>query len=191
MPRKYCGDCNYPLSTCVCDSVAPVHSDINILLMQHPKEVRHAKNTGKLVRLGIINSQIVVGESALDFHELALRVKANPDEYALLYPSDNSQAIEDVITAECRKQPKHLIFIDSTWRKALKIYSLNPWLWSITQWHFEQPPESGYHIRKTRINHARSTIESVIYCLDRLTKTDTQGLSALFKRMQAHHLQPK
>ena len=190
MARDYCKKCQYPLATCVCDHLSLIDSPSKIILLQHPREVKHAKNTGRLVQLAMPTTEVLVGEEPQDFADLITRVNRSPNKFALVYPSPQSRSIESWSTTN-KLTAEYLIFIDSTWRKAYKMFMQNPWLLTVQHWHFERPPESQYEIRKTAINHGRSTLEAVSYCLQTLHQTDTKGLFVLFEKMQMNHHRPK
>lgn len=181
--RKICNACQYPETRCVCKWVVPCHSPVELVILQHPKEVKHAKNTVKLLKLSLTNLRIVVGENATDFATLSNQICAQPDQYALCYPSKTSFAIES-IDHNASTQPKGLIFIDASWRKALKIWHLNPWLHNLTTWHFAHPPANQYQIRHTTQKNSLSTLESVAYVLELTQGTDCSALKNLFNKMQ-------
>ena len=57
--RAYCDQCRYPVSTCLCDLVSPMQAPADIIIVQHAREAGHAKNTARLVALGLTNCTIV------------------------------------------------------------------------------------------------------------------------------------
>lgn len=78
----------------------------------------------------------------------------------------------------------NLILLDGTWRKAKKMWMLNPWLHDLPSWHFGQPPENQYRMRKTNLEHSLSTLEAAAYGLDCLCHFDSAKLLKLFNAMQ-------
>ena len=182
--RKRCANCHYPATRCVCQWVVPGNSPIEVIILQHPKEVKHAKNTVKLIRLALTNVSIFVGESTNDFLGVINRVQKQPSQYALCYPSDSSVAIESLHQEKNRNSLKGIIFIDASWRKALKMWHLNPWLHDLQAWHFSEPPESQYTIRQTTQKNGLSTLESVAYVLEQTHNLDCNHLRKLFQKMQ-------
>lgn len=186
--RKYCTKCTYPASTCLCKWIKPFHSPLNIIILQHPKEALHAKNTVKLLQLGLTNIEIIQGESAQDFVHFSPQVAQNKEQYSLVYPSQHSHAIE-LDTAQSVKpaiyhKNHNVIFIDASWRKALKMWHLNPWLHDVTSWHFDHPPSSQYKIRQTSVKSGLSTLEAVAYTLELTHKIKCTDLYNLFIQMQ-------
>lgn len=194
MARDYCSSCRYPTSVCLCDAIENIESPRSIILLVHPKEVNHPKNTGRLVQLCIENTAIHIGETSSDFENLQSKITADPSAYCLVYPSDNSRPLEPAIRGNSSDNNatdiKHWIFIDSTWRKAFKMYQLNTWLHALPQWHFKCPPDGHYTIRKTSQDSGLSTLEAVAYCLQLTTSVNTQPLTTLFTAMQKKHYRP-
>lgn len=186
--RIICEGCGYAKSTCVCQWVKPIQSPLGIVILQHPKEAKHAKNTVKLLQLGLSNIEVIQGESSQDFKKLADNVNIQPGYFSLCYPNPNSKAIESTIKQSKKPtlyQPNHkLIFIDASWRKALKMWHLNPWLHELDSWHFDHPPSNQYKIRHTTQANSLSTLEAVAYVLNSTHHTDCNYLLTLFKNMQ-------
>ncbi|TRY33437.1 tRNA-uridine aminocarboxypropyltransferase [Aliiglaciecola sp. M165] len=178
--RSICERCHYPQNVCVCDAIRPVNVPLKLIVLQHPSEVKHAKNTARLVPLCVKQCEIHVGESAKDFEHI---VPTMEDAW-LIYPSKTSQPLESTNKKEC--SPKRLIFIDATWKKAFKLYQLNPWLHTLPSWHFDQVPDNQYHIRKTTLTHSVSTLEAIAYALKLTTEMDSEPLLNVLHRMQSH-----
>jgi DTW domain-containing protein YfiP len=186
--RQVCKKCSYPQSTCLCVWVSPITAPLNIIILQHPKEAKHAKNTVKLLTLGLEHVSVLLGETPQDWAELAEKVSSEPQNYCLVYPHEQSISIETVSSPAQKSQhfpAKHnVIFIDASWRKALKIWHLNPWLQQCASWHFSTPPENQYHIRRTTQENSLSTLESVVYVLEHTHKVNCKPLTTLFSKMQ-------
>ncbi|MDU0353337.1 tRNA-uridine aminocarboxypropyltransferase [Paraglaciecola aquimarina] len=146
------------------------------------------KNTVRLLQLGLKNLQVIQGESAEDFSELAIEVTTAPSQFSLCYPNINSLAIESAFSTADKSaqfsQQHTIIFIDASWRKALKMWHLNPWLQQLTSWHFDNPPEGQYRIRQTKQKNGLSTLEAVTYVLTNTKQVDCSALLTLFLKMQ-------
>ena len=156
--------------------------------MQHPSESKHAKNSARLVKLIFPDTQILVGENEEDFDALKMQVSQSPHNYHLIYPGENSQPLEPNLQALLPAPNNKLIFIDATWRKALKMWHTNPWLSQCNQWHFNTPPTGRYQIRKTSVDGGLSTLEAVAYSLKTAYAQEDTALLKLFDAMQSHHL---
>ena len=186
--RQMCEHCGYPKVTCLCAWVNPITPPIHIIILQHPKEAKHAKNTVKLLTLGLKNITVLQGETPEDWAELAHKVTNQPQKYCLFYPHEQSTSVESICSPEQKERHfpinHSVIFIDASWRKALKIWYLNPWLQQCNSWHFANPPENQYHIRSTTQESSLSTLESVAYVLEYMHSTDCSPLYQLFQQMQ-------
>ena len=186
--RQICSTCGYPQNTCLCDWINPITAPVNIIILQHPKEAKHAKNTVKLLTLGLKNITVLQGETPNDWAELAHKVTIQTQNYCLVYPHKNSTSLES-ITSTTHKEKyfpanHNVIFIDASWRKALKIWHLNPWLQLCNSWHFTHPPKNQYQIRHTTQQSSLSTLESVAYVLEHTHNINCMPLHTLFSNMQ-------
>ncbi|UPW18450.1 DTW domain-containing protein [Agarivorans sp. TSD2052] len=174
MSRPRCQRCLRPVSHCLCPHIPNCEHRHSVLILQHPSEQKNAKGTAYLASLALNKAQLVIGETPADFNEICQAVTANPQQYWLIFPSETSQAIEQqrpLTEANNRPAcplPITLIFLDGTWRKALKLWHLNPWLTQIAQFHFANAPAGQYRIRKTRIDQGLSTIEAIAYTLQQI-----------------------
>ncbi|WP_339724117.1 tRNA-uridine aminocarboxypropyltransferase [uncultured Paraglaciecola sp.] len=186
--RQVCTNCSYPQSTCLCAWVHPIDVPLNIIILQHPKEAKHAKNTVKLLALGVANITVLQGETPEDWEEFVKDVIRQPQDYSVFYPHPHSTSLESVCSqvqkAENFPVNHNVIFIDASWRKALKIWHLNPWLQLCSSWHFANPPKNQYHIRHTTQQSSLSTLESVAYVLEFTHSIDCSSLHTLFLKMQ-------
>ncbi len=79
--RLMCEHCGYPQITCLCPWVKPIDAPINIVILQHPTEAKHAKNTVRLLALGLNNVRALQGETAADFTELTKSVARSAHQY--------------------------------------------------------------------------------------------------------------
>jgi DTW domain-containing protein YfiP len=186
--RLMCEQCGYPQVNCLCAWVKPIDAPINIIILQHPTEAKHAKNTVRLLALGLNNVKVLQGESPADFTKLIKSVTHSVHQYNVCYPHAKSIAIETLKTQSIAGQSvdlgQTLILIDASWRKALKMWHLNPWLHSLNSWHFANPPSNQYQIRHTTQKNSLSTLESVAYVLELIHNTDCSPLHQLFQQMQ-------
>ncbi|WJG09418.1 tRNA-uridine aminocarboxypropyltransferase [Aliiglaciecola sp. LCG003] len=182
--RQYCQRCHYPQQVCVCDSIRALDLPVKLIILQHPDEAKHAKNTARLLRLCCENSEIIIGENSQDFVQLKRQCIEFPKHHWLIYPNASSQPIEKQHPLPVASLPQKLILIDATWRKAYKMWQLNPWLQSLPSWHFDQLPESRYAIRKSSLSYSLSTLEATAYALQQMYAIDTSPLYDALNAMQ-------
>lgn len=167
MARVLCPQCEYPKGNCLCEFLTPASHQTQVVVLQHPSEVKNAKNTVRLLNLISDNATIIVGESEQDFAELRQQVTTNTSSYAVLFPCEEAMDLNELETNSTLSL-KHLIVIDGTWKKAKKILMLNPWLNDITKVSFTEELDSNYRIRSTTVDGGLSTIEAVAYALNKI-----------------------
>lgn len=188
MPKRtYCDTCQYPEKTCICDVLAGIHcpsfaGDIHIL--QHPKEAQHSKNSVRMLKLLMPEITLWHGELPSDFTHLQQQIATSSARWACIFPSPQSQPIENSSTSMLETR---LIFIDATWRKARKMWYLNPWLQQLPCWHLPESSQQQYHIRKSPQEHHLSTLEAVALTLQK--DWDSEPLLLAFKQFQQHFYQ--
>lgn len=171
--RALCPHCRLPESACLCSSAKPLTSVTEILVLQHPHEARHPKNTLRLARLCLPNMQVQLGESAEDFAHVAAQLSRR--RAWLCYPDDHSQPLRRGQAGA----PDTLVFIDATWRKAFKMLQLNPWLQALPRCHFIDAPAGDYRLRKTARQGGLSTLEAIAHGLNCVEAGDFSALNAL------------
>lgn len=178
MSRATCALCHYPLKTCVCEAVSNIDCQTKIYVMQHPSEVKAAKNTIRLAQLCLPNLTVFVGEESDSFKE----IQSLPAENTfLLYPNDNAVEVEKLDLENSQKI--NLIILDGTWKKAYKLKMKNPWLLKFKTLSFANLPENQYIIRKTKRADSLSSLEAIAYTIEVLENADTQPLYNVLNKM--------
>lgn len=185
MSRHYCAICRYPQHTCLCASVQRISPTTELVVLQHPSEVEHKKNSVRLLSLVIPETQVFVGETEADFSRLQAYLAACDKPIYLVYPSAFSVSVEaQPIAPACL-----LLLLDGTWRKAFKLLQLNPWLAQYPALHLAEGYESRYKIRKSHRSDSLSTLEASAYMLRALDPAlDVQPLMTLFEAMVEMHI---
>ena len=149
MPRAVCPRCERPASTCLCATLpAALAHRTELLILQHPAEAGHAKNTAALLTLGLQSARLVRGE----VFDAAL---AGPGS-ALLYPG----ASEAGPATEVRR----LILLDGSWRQSRRLLAANPWLAALPRLGLPELP-SRYAIRRAHRPGQLSTLEAGLHAL--------------------------
>lgn len=198
--RRYCSVCELPEPVCVCAAIRPVTSGIRPIILQHPDESGHPKNTARLVQLALNNCEVHCGETAADFVHLQQSLPA-PESW-LMFP-DEQAILLDVATKRCHlpasttavrhdcplpEAPHNLIVIDATWRKAQKMMALNPWLEQFPRFQVQLAGGSQYWIRKHKAKHSLSTLEAVAATLGLYDAQSAQALTELFEHFKQQKL---
>jgi DTW domain-containing protein len=185
-PRPLCPDCLRPARACLCDCVRKVHSPVQWLVLQHPMEVGHAKNTARLLHLCLPGSRLEVGEL---FDPAALQqwlhtpwqgqAKDVPVHTVLLYPPTPADPQLPVVqppelpktwleqTAQLR-----VVLIDGTWRKSRKMLYVNPALQQLPRLALRDVPPGRYAIRKAHAPGQLSSFEAGALALAQLQDWD-------------------
>ncbi|WP_019531367.1 tRNA-uridine aminocarboxypropyltransferase [Dasania marina] len=169
MPRATCPNCQRPLATCYCSALVKLSNNIKVLIIQHPLEATHPFNTGRMAKLCLSNSELIIAEtlSNTDLKNM-LGIPS-----ALLYPSLSwlpatpeigDSVNEDAITPAIQQ----LIVIDASWRKSKKMLHLHPALQNLPRVNLSGGLASQYQIRKTSISNGLSTIESIAQAMQQL-----------------------
>ncbi len=188
MKRSLCKKCGYPLKTCVCSVVQHTPLPIRIIIFQHPKEVKHAKNTARLAKLVSPSIELINVADAKLMQETM--EKLSRKNALVLFPSVNSSAIEFLSEArsdnDClNNKITTLIFIDASWKQAYGLWQKHRILRECIQGHFANPPRGNYRIRKAAKSSQLSTIEAIAYTLNVMFNTDTLFYRSIFNKMQS------
>ena len=102
--RTICPKCLYPSSTCLCAHVESIVSPINVIVLQDPSEVKHHKNTVRLLKLALNDITVFIADSALEPLPLV-----NKDNALVLYPSADAFCMEDLLAPLLRTNNKMLV----------------------------------------------------------------------------------
>ncbi len=185
MPREYCKSCSYPLTTCVCHAINQIELPLSVVVIQHHKEISHAKNTVRLAKLVSPCLQIIDARDSVSISKLSNQTDANT---ILLYPNENSRSLEEFADENVTlgKSIDQLILIDGTWKQAhgiWKRYRLDEHLPSV---HFSNSVQKTYKIRASKKGFQLSTLEALAYSVSVLTKLDVSPYHNILDAMQAH-----
>jgi DTW domain-containing protein len=174
--RLYCSACLRPKSACICHCVQSLASDVEVLILQHPSEVRHAKGTARLLHLCLPNSRIVQGE-VFDKSALQTLLTEGGKQSVLLYPTDCYACPAAHAANQIR-----LVVLDATWQNSRRLLRLNPALQTLPRIAFQNPAPTRYSaIRMAHASHQLSTIEATGAMLAQLDGgLDTRPLLAAF-----------
>ena len=169
--RPRCPQCLRALRGCICALVQPVHSHVQVLILQHPLEVHEAKNTARLLHLCLgASSRIEVGE-AFDPAQLHALLHMPwhsgdaPRQPVLLYPQTPDSPAPMLDASACHSTTLRLVVIDGTWRKSRKMLYTNPLLQALPRLAFTEVTGGNYRIRKAHRPDQLSTMEAVTQAL--------------------------
>ncbi len=177
--RDLCLKCNRSVATCFCGFARPFDTNTRFVLLMHPKEFKRQKTgTGRLTKLSLNNSEIIMG---VDFNE-SWRLKelfADARYFpVVLFPGRGSVNLsQDDALAVPSGKSLLIIIIDATWRLAKKIMYVSGCLHALPRICFTPPALSRFKIKKQPEDYCVSTIEAVHHLLTDLEKRGLEQLN--------------
>ena len=181
--RLVCERCLRAQSACICHWRRVVPHAVEVVILQHPWEVRNAKGTARLLHMSLSRSRLVTGE-VFDDVDLQALLSAPLDQQAewggpkqaiLLYPDTLQDAaqgwpVPPVLAPHRLLDPGQLrlIVLDGTWRKSRKMLYQNPLLQRLPRLALRDTPTSRYLIRKAHRPDQLSTLEATCVALAQL-----------------------
>ncbi len=166
MSRICCPRCRRPESVCYCHDLIAHQAPVDILILQHPDESRHALNTATIVTLSVGNAEILVGEDFSSDIRLLKRLNNPACQPWLLFPKDGAVSLNTVANAGQGDKKPLFILLDATWRKARKIYYLSTCLHTLPAVQITTDKLSAYRIRKVPAPGYLSTVEAAVEVLN-------------------------
>ncbi|MCQ2610794.1 MAG: DTW domain-containing protein [Treponema sp.] len=201
-----CYDCFRPATHCLCNLLKPaVDTGVKFILLMHPKEAKHQRTgTGRICRLGLKDSEIIVG---LDFsqNKRFQELLSDPQYYpVLMYPGDDAwTAKKEGLVQTVNGRTLLVILIDATWFCSRKIIEHNPDLLKLPKMSFYGEYRSIFTFKREPKPEYISTLESCYYLVKELQSLETpaglkpvvnqnadpEPLMNAFKKMIADQLQ--
>jgi len=176
-----CLACGRAQVACLCHTITPLDNQLALVILQHPSEVKHAKGTAKILELSLTRCDTLIGEDFSQdpcFNQL---FSSPANKLLLLYPNDNAmspqQFAADIAASSQFNLTDHTVLvIDGSWKKAYKIFCLNPRLAQIPCIGIDVCNDSNYRIRKSSRSDSLSTLEA---CHALLTQVEGDKFSPL------------
>lgn len=179
--RIECEKCEFALSNCICDEFpkeGPLNISTHVIVLQHPEEAKVKCGTVKIAK-NAINIDVIQKSRLSNTNKktiwLQKMVDARKADAYVVFPGRNaidlSAIADDSDKYKSGEKLLILIFIDSTWDLAKRMYKNSPVLKSLPSLSFEpsivKTPQ--YHmIRKEPRYGCMSTLEAIAECLGRL-----------------------
>lgn len=136
-----------------------IDSDIELIILQHPSEVKNAIGTARILDLSLPHCQIIIGENFTEDNALNNILNDPSRQCYLLYPSNESIPVESLNKMDVIGQ-RTFILLDGTWRKAYKMFQLSNNLHQLPAIRCEPTAASQYTIRQTSVEGGLSTVEA-------------------------------
>lgn len=162
--RARCPRCGLPAPTCLCAFVARVDNEVEVLVLQHPREAREPKGSARLMALALTRCRVAVGDM-FEPAELLCLLGGDVSGNALLYPHDRL----DTPARSNSVQVRRLVVLDGTWRKSLRMLHAHPLLQSLPRVAVAPTTPGRYAaLRKAPSAAHMSTLEATCAALARL-----------------------
>lgn len=169
--RTLCAHCERPVKTCLCADIVELSCNYQLIILQDPKEAKHALSSAPILEKSIVGAQRVIGEV---FDPVVLLGEDWQSNSLLVYPHEQSLSQQQAV----EQNFKHLILLDGTWRKVARMLHLNPWLSELPCFAIDADyaqHASQYLIRKSPRADGLSTIEAAVKVLNDLHDYQTQN----------------
>ena len=164
--RLLCHRCTRPQRACICGWIRPIANEVELLILQHPQEVRQAKGSARLLQLSLARTRLLVGEDFVADELAALLQPEGAQQVLLLYPPTPGGLLP---APPLRPEPPlRLVLLDATWDKSLKMLLRNPLLQGLPRLALEDAPPSAYRVRKAPRAGQLSSLEAGCHALAQL-----------------------
>jgi DTW domain-containing protein YfiP len=202
-PVPDCARCHKPLPLCICDSIEPLESRIQLLILQHPQEQDRALGTARLTALHFANAVLKIGLSWPSLSKALGRPVHDPSRWAVLYLGSAKVADldtdRDIVAIDKKGQPEDnqrgilkdiegIVLLDGTWSQAKALWWRNAWMLKCQRVILGPKAPSRYgKLRKEPRRDGLSTIEAAAMLLGGLEKRPEIAATLLesFDRMLA------
>ncbi|ABD07601.1 DTW [Rhodopseudomonas palustris HaA2] len=204
-PIPECARCGKPLPLCICDSVEPLTSKIQLLVLQHPQEQDRGLGSARLAAQHFDNAVVKIGLSWPSLSKALGRTVHDPSRWAVLYLG-SARASElatgaEIIAIDRKGQAEPyqddildsiqgVILLDGTWSQAKALWWRNAWMLKCQRVILDPAAPSRYgKLRKEPRSDGLSTLEAAALLLSRLQhRPDIETtLLAAFDRMLARY----
>lgn len=163
--REYCYACRRAKVNCLCGSIRPFATRMRFVILMHSEEARKQKTgTGRLTRLCLENSELLVGTDFSD-DERVSALLADPSYVPLvLYPGPTAVNFSALDGNAVPPGKTMLIFvIDGTWRTARSLLNKSRNIRGLQRISFSRAYLSQFAIKHQPRPHCVSTIEAVYH----------------------------
>ena len=165
-----------PSITCICKHINALQTKTRFIILMHPKEYKKERNgTGRMTKLQLENSEIIVG---VDFtkNKRVNELLKNSASF-LLYPGNDSFNLSTRKSAEVNSfmgDHANIFILDGTWPCARKMIKLSKNLQALKRVSFDNTIKSKFIIKQQPEPLCLSTIESVFTVLNLLNKSGVE-----------------
>jgi len=190
--REECYVCRRVKLNCLCGAVAPFATKMRFVILMHDDEAKKQRTgTGRLAKLCLTNSELLVGTDFTADARVNALIKDPSYLPFVLYPGPAATNLAALGASALPAGKTPLIFvIDGTWRSSRSILFKSPNVRALPRLSFSRNYLSQFRIKKQPKEHCVSTIEAIYYlCKEAeeagLEKPDPRRevLMTVFKKM--------
>ena len=168
--REVCYRCRRPKSSCLCGYTEELNTGVKFVLLMHTKEAKKQRTgTGRITKLCLADSEILVG---IDFTKNErLHDLLNDKHYypMMLYPGENALTVQsEHFIRNIEDKTLLILVIDGTWACAKSLINKNQFLLELPRISFCGSYQSIYTFKKEPKPDYISTIESCFYLIKEL-----------------------
>lgn len=187
MPRQQCPTCHLTISRCFCHMIRPVANAMPVIVLQDPREAKHALGTAQIAQLGVTQLTVLPVKPG-DVESGSQLLQASlPPRAVLVYPGEKALPVSSLATKEIPHiSDCALVFIDATWRRSKRILLEQPVLQQLPRYQLSTVPPTRYTLRKAPGNEALSTLEAIVEmlsCLEAERVDEYRRLLAVMDQM--------
>ncbi|MDW6092400.1 DTW domain-containing protein [Vibrio rhizosphaerae] len=164
MGSRYCIQCQKAHKACLCSTIVPLSSAIELIILQHPTEVRKPTGTASILTLSLDRALCLVGENFTQDETLNALLNDADVTHFVLFPGGGSTCVNE-IQPPSPPQRYRVILLDGTWKKAYKMWQLSTNLHNLPRLHLPESLQSRYRIRKAPRDNCLSTVEAGYHLL--------------------------
>ncbi|KJY81679.1 hypothetical protein TW81_17110 [Vibrio galatheae] len=159
MEGKRCPQCQLQYQ-CVCDRLPSIDAPFHLALLTHENELTRETNTGQWLNKSLASTSVHVWQRTQPCQSLLTMLNSEHYQPYLLFPSDVSIPVEQVVQTTTQAQTIPLfIILDGTWQEAKKMLRKSAWLSELPLAHITPSHESRYQLRRNQEQGHLCTLE--------------------------------
>lgn len=165
--RATCPRCLRALRACICACVRPVVNQTEVLIVQHPQEAKHIKNSARLLHLCLSQSRLLCDENV----DAALKNLLSDDKQSvLLYPQTPNMPGAMISVDQIKSSANvRVVLIDASWRHSRQMLAQSPQLQALPRLALPNSVianyQPRYQIRRAHQIHQLSSLEAAMLAL--------------------------
>ncbi|ENM5827605.1 DTW domain-containing protein [Vibrio metoecus] len=144
-----CPNCGLKFQ-CVCAAIPKLCAPFQLSLLTHDNEWQRETNTGRWLTQSLAECHAYTWSRVAANTELQARIRQPNTRSFLIYPSEESVALEHALSTLTRDESAHFIVLDATWQEARKMERKSPWLAELPRVHLSTQTLSAYRLRRNQ-----------------------------------------